>query len=120
MNTTQPTNRRQDSSSPPKGKVNSFHNQFQPVPIQHQPPTLSFLSKVTALDAGKITATPTHFELDQQPNCVTTLIGMSCRGRAEAFARSLQSRLKTLGTQVSVSRYTEAEDYAYNYTFLNN
>lgn len=27
-------------------------------------------------------------------------IGMSCRGKAEAFARSLQSRLRTLGTQV--------------------
>jgi hypothetical protein len=29
-------------------------------------------------------------------------IGMSCRGRAEAFARRLQSRLRTLGVQVSV------------------
>lgn len=28
-------------------------------------------------------------------------LGMSCRGRAEAFARSLQSRLRTLGTQVN-------------------
>lgn len=27
-------------------------------------------------------------------------LGMSCRGRAEAFARRLQSRLRTLGTQV--------------------
>lgn len=27
-------------------------------------------------------------------------ISMSCRGRAEAFARRLQSRLRTLGSQV--------------------
>lgn len=32
-------------------------------------------------------------------------LGMSCRGRAEAFARRLQSRLRTLGTQVSNSIY---------------
>lgn len=30
-------------------------------------------------------------------------LGMSCRGRAEAFARSLQSRLRTLGTQSNES-----------------
>lgn len=29
-------------------------------------------------------------------------LGMSCRGKAEAFARRLQSRLRTLGTQVSL------------------
>lgn len=27
-------------------------------------------------------------------------LGMSCRGRAEAFARRLQSRLRTLGNHV--------------------
>lgn len=27
-------------------------------------------------------------------------LGMSCRGRAEAFARRLQSKLRTLGSQV--------------------
>lgn len=31
-------------------------------------------------------------------------IGMSCRGRAEAFARRLQSRLRTLGTQVNQNK----------------
>ncbi|XP_053687156.1 glycogen-binding subunit 76A [Sabethes cyaneus] len=36
-----------------------------------------------------------------RPCGITSLlpIGMSCRGRAEAFARSLQSRLRTLGAQ---------------------
>lgn len=93
MNTTQPT---KESSQTPPGKLNSYR-QFQP--IQHQPPTLSFISKASVLEAGRINATPTHFELDQQPNCVSSLINMSCRGRAEAFARSLQSRLRTLGSQ---------------------
>ncbi|XP_055627106.1 glycogen-binding subunit 76A isoform X2 [Toxorhynchites rutilus septentrionalis] len=38
---------------------------------------------------------------DNRPCGITSLlpIGMSCRGRAEAFARSLQSRLRTLGAQ---------------------
>lgn len=38
----------------------------------------------------------------ERPCGLTALLplGMSCRGRAEAFARSLQSRLRTLGTQV--------------------
>lgn len=36
-----------------------------------------------------------------RPCGITSLlpVGMSCRGRAEAFARSLQSRLRTLGAQ---------------------
>lgn len=91
MNTTQLT--KEPSQSPP-GPISS--HQFRP--IQHQPPSLSFISKASAVEAGKITATT---ELDQQPNCVSSLINMSCRGRAEAFARSLQSRLRTLGSQVS-------------------
>ena len=39
----------------------------------------------------------------ERPCGLTALlpIGMSCRGRAEAFARRLQSRLRTLGTNVS-------------------
>ena len=94
MNTAQPT---KDSSQSPPGQQNAYH---QHQPIQHQPPSLSFISKASALEAGKIHATATHFELDQQPNCVSSLITMSCRGRAEAFARSLQSRLRTLGSQV--------------------
>lgn len=94
MNTTQLT---KEASQSPPGPISS--HQFRP--IQHQPPSLSFISKASAVEAGKITATTTHFELDQQPNCVSSLINMSCRGRAEAFARSLQSRLRTLGSQVS-------------------
>jgi protein phosphatase 1 regulatory subunit 3A/B/C/D/E len=94
MNTTQqPT---KESSQTPPGQISSY--QFQP--IQHQPPSLSYISKASALEAGKINATATHFELEPQANCVTSLINMSCRGRAEAFARSLQSRLRTLGSQV--------------------
>lgn len=99
MNTTQPP---KESSQTPPGQLNSYH-QF---PIQHQPPTLSFISKASALQAGKINATSTHFELEQSPNCVSSLINMSCRGRAEAFARSLQSRLRTLGSQVRDSWQT--------------
>lgn len=40
----------------------------------------------------------------ERPCGLTSLLplGMSCRGRAEAFARSLQSRLRTLGSQVNV------------------
>lgn len=43
-------------------------------------------------------------ETTEKPPCGITSflpIGMSCRGRAEAFARRLQSRLRTLGSQVS-------------------
>src|SRR5690349_3186320 len=94
MNQTQSTN--EQSQTPPRQVTN-----YQFPPIQHQPPSLSFISKASALGAEKINATSTHFELDQQPNCVSSLITMSCRGRAEAFARSLQSRLRTLGTQVN-------------------
>lgn len=38
----------------------------------------------------------------ERPCGITSFIpiGMSCRGRAEAFARRLQSRLRTLGSQV--------------------
>lgn len=41
----------------------------------------------------------------ERPCGLTALLplGMSCRGRAEAFARSLQSRLRTLGTHVIMS-----------------
>ena len=40
-----------------------------------------------------------------RPCGLTSLIptlGMSCRGRAEAFARRLQSKLRTLGSQVII------------------
>lgn len=93
MNQTQSTS---EKSHTPPGQASSY--QYQP--IQHQPPTLSFISKASALEAAQINATSTHFELDQQPDCVSSLLTMSCRGRAEAFARSLQSRLRTLGSQV--------------------
>lgn len=41
----------------------------------------------------------------ERPCSLTALLplGMSCRGRVDAFARSLQSRLRTLGTQVLLS-----------------
>ena len=94
MNTAQPPTK--ESSQTPPGQLNSY--QFQP--IQHQPPSLSYISRASALEAGKINATTTHFDLEQSPNCVSSIINMSCRGRAEAFARSLQSRLRTLGGQV--------------------
>lgn len=111
MNTTQPT---KESSQTPPGQLNSYH-QFQP--IQHQPPTLSFISKASALEAGKINATSTHFELDQQPNCVSSLITMSCRGRAEAFARSLQSRLRTLGSQVKCFLLRDFNEISHHFLF---
>lgn len=38
-------------------------------------------------------------------------IGMSCRGRAEAFARRLQSRLRTLGTQVRKTTTTNPTNF---------
>lgn len=43
-------------------------------------------------------------ETSSEPCGLTSLIpiGMSCRGRAEAFARRLQSRLRTLGSQVGL------------------
>jgi hypothetical protein len=73
------------------------NNQFNHFTLDpYQPQTLSYMSRATALEAGKITATSTHFELEQ-PNCVSTLMTMSCRGRAEAFARSLQTKLRNLG-----------------------
>ncbi|CRK89901.1 CLUMA_CG003633, isoform B [Clunio marinus] len=93
MNTTQPV---KEPSQKPSGQYKSYHHNQ---PIQHQPPSLSFISRASALEAGKINATTTHIELEQQPNCVSALLTMSCRGRAEAFARSLQSRLRTLGSQ---------------------
>lgn len=44
-----------------------------------------------------------HSNTTERPCGLTALLplGMSCKGRAEAFARSLQSRLRTLGTQVN-------------------
>lgn len=79
-------------------KYQNHLNQFPP--IQHQP-LISNNSKT--FDAGKVNATVTHIELEHQSNCdITALLNMSCRGRAEAFARSLQSRLRTLGSQVSI------------------
>lgn len=52
----------------------------------------------------------------ERPCGLTSLLplGMSCRGRAEAFARSLQSRLRTLGSQVSFAytlQNTQNEPY---------
>lgn len=46
-----------------------------------------------------------------RPCGITALlpIGMSCRGRAEAFARSLQSRLRTLGAQGNVGDEEELQ-----------
>lgn len=44
----------------------------------------------------------------ERPCGLTALLplGMSCRGRAEAFARNLQSRLRTLGTHVIINERT--------------
>lgn len=105
MNTTATT---RDSSNNITGTVttallasNAVDPQFQLTnnqPIQQQPPSLSFLSKASAVESGRITATSGTF--DSEPPCgIGSLLplGMSCRGRAEAFARSLQSRLRTLG-----------------------
>ncbi|CAO1426357.1 unnamed protein product [Diamesa serratosioi] len=80
---------------------NAVDPQFQLTnnqPIQQQPPSLSFLSKASAVESGRITATSTSFDFEV-PCGISSLmpLGMSCRGRAEAFARSLQSRLRTLG-----------------------
>lgn len=48
-----------------------------------------------------------------RPCGITSLlpIGMSCRGRAEAFARSLQSRLRTLGTQGNADEGAQITDH---------
>ncbi|XP_065079796.1 glycogen-binding subunit 76A isoform X2 [Ochlerotatus camptorhynchus] len=48
-----------------------------------------------------------------RPCGITSLlpIGMSCRGRAEAFARSLQSRLRTLGTQGNADEGAQIIDH---------
>ncbi|XP_062553693.1 glycogen-binding subunit 76A isoform X1 [Armigeres subalbatus] len=48
-----------------------------------------------------------------RPCGITSLlpIGMSCRGRAEAFARSLQSRLRTLGTQGTADEAAQITDH---------
>jgi hypothetical protein len=98
MNTSQLA---KNSSKAPPGQLNTLQNnhthQFHPV--QQQP----LNSSTKTFDAGKINATVTHIELEQQAiNCnISSLLDMSCRGRAEAFARSLQSRLRTLGSQVN-------------------
>ncbi|XP_022229303.1 glycogen-binding subunit 76A [Drosophila obscura] len=52
---------------------------------------------------------------DSRPPCsiisIIPTIGMSsCRGRAEAFARSLSSKLRTLGTQANEEGVENAED----------
>lgn len=73
--------------------------------ISHQPSPFSFLTANNRLSletSCKVNTTATTIELE--PPCgISSLlpIGMSCRGRAEAFARRLQSRLRTLGVQVS-------------------
>lgn len=48
-----------------------------------------------------------------RPCGITSLlpIGMSCRGRAEAFARSLQTRLRTLGTQGNADEGAQIADH---------
>jgi hypothetical protein len=103
MSTTESSLEATQRTKPPEANSNNINsqntlnNQFHHFsPDQNQPQTLAYMSRATALEAGKITATPTHFELEQ-PNCVTSLITMSCRGRAEAFARSLQTKLRSLG-----------------------
>lgn len=108
--TAQPTSIRSSSSPQPPTPVvgvnpsSCFHNhnrhQFQP--IQRQPLITNGGAAAKYFDASKVNATATHIELEQQSSCnISTILNMSCRGRAEAFARSLQSRLKTLGSQVS-------------------
>lgn len=48
-----------------------------------------------------------------RPCGITSLlpIGMSCRGRAEAFARTLQTRLRTLGTQGNAEENAQITDH---------
>lgn len=109
MNTSQSAKNSSQAPPPPPAQLNStilqkyqnHLNQFPIKPIQHQP-LINNNSK--PFDAGKVNATVTHIELEHQSNCdITALLNMSCRGRAEAFARSLQSRLRTLGSQVSIN-----------------
>lgn len=108
--TAQPTSINSPSSTTSIVGVNSsssFHNHnphhFQSLHIHTRQPLISnggALAKI--FDVSKVNTTATHIELEQQSNCnFTTILSMSCRGRAEAFARSLQSRLKTLGSQVN-------------------
>lgn len=82
-----------------------------PPPIIHQPPPLSLLSKVSAIESARIISTPETFELEEVPCSISSIlpIGMSCRGRAEAFARSLQSRLRTLGNQGNEGELTKED-----------
>lgn len=51
-----------------------------------------------------------------RPCGITSLlpIGMSCRGRAEAFARSLQSRLRTLGAQGNAEEGAQIADHPHD------
>jgi sulfite reductase alpha subunit-like flavoprotein len=95
-----------NSSSSHTNNNNNNHPQFQPI---HQQPLVNSNGTKIVFDAGKVNATATHIELEQQSNnCnITTILNMSCRGRAEAFARSLQSRLRTLGSQVSFFELSE-------------
>lgn len=47
---------------------------------------------------------------DGEKNCgLSSFLPMSCRGRAEAFARRLHSRLRTLGTQDGDDGYSASE-----------
>lgn len=109
-NTAQPTSNNSSSNHhlPPTTTTvaSFFHNHHQFQPIQCQPligdGAISAAVAASTIRAGKVNVTATHIELEPQGNCnITTLLNMSCRGRAEAFARSLQSRLRTLGSQVS-------------------
>ncbi|XP_031631507.1 glycogen-binding subunit 76A isoform X2 [Contarinia nasturtii] len=58
----------------------------------------------------------------ERPCGLTALLplGMSCRGRAEAFARSLQSRLRTLGTQSNESTPIASGNAGNENTWLNS
>lgn len=51
-----------------------------------------------------------------RPCGITSLlpIGMSCRGRAEAFARSLQTRLRTLGAQGNAEEGAQITDHPHD------
>lgn len=108
--TAQPTSITSPSSSQPPTSVVGVtsspfynHNNQQFQPIQRQPLISNGGAVAKVFDVSKVNATATHIELEQQSNCnFTSILNMSCRGRAEAFARSLQSRLKTLGSQVSI------------------
>ncbi|KAG5670363.1 hypothetical protein PVAND_000634 [Polypedilum vanderplanki] len=126
MKSTQPAN--SSSQAPSLVQLNSnlqnnhllhHHPQFQP--IQQQPLVHSSNISKVVFDAGRVNATATHIELEQQStNCnITTLLNMSCRGRAEAFARSLQSRLRTLGSQDNDTDEV-AEDAVDGSQWINN